>query len=121
MKASRERELREMIDAGNLHDFYLWPEWRRLSEEVRRIDRGECQLCRAKGRYKRADLVHHINHVKDRPDLALSKYASSRSGGKTERNLISVCRECHETECHPGRMAWKKQESKKFRTKERWD
>jgi 5-methylcytosine-specific restriction endonuclease McrA len=60
------------------------------------MDNHECQICKRKGRYRRADIVHHVKHLKDRPDLALSIWDGE------ERQLVSVCRQCHE-DLHPER------------------
>ena len=85
--AYRLDKLVGMIAAGTEHDFYYWPQWRRLREDVLKMD----QL---KHRYSKAVLVHHVKHLRDRPDLALSIW-----DGK-ERQLVSVCKACHE-ELHP--------------------
>ncbi len=112
------KRLLEWIAANDVHRFYDTTEWRRLTRKVSAKDNNECQLCKARGRYRRADLVHHINHVKDRPDLALSEYYKD-ADGKRQRNLISVCKECHETVCHPDRM---KRPAKNYQYfPERWD
>lgn len=110
--------LQGLIAAGDTHPFYLTGKWKALSAEVMRLDKGECQLHKAKGRFKRADLVHHVNHVKKRPDLALDLYYMDEQGNR-QRNLISVCRWCHENVCHPERM--RRNCKKKFATQERWD
>lgn len=107
-----------MIEAGDIHPFYVTPEWRALVPVVLRMDRSECQICKAHGRFHRADLVHHVNHVKRRPDLALDIWFTDENGSKA-RNLISVCRPCHETVCHPSRM--RRKQASGFRTPERWD
>ena len=41
-------------------------------------------------------LVHHVKRLKDRPDLALSIIDPATG----ERQLISVCKDCHEM-LHP--------------------
>ena len=110
--------LKSLVAAGDVHPFYVTGEWRALSAEVLRIDRYECQLCKAKGRYRRAALVHHVNHVKHRPDLALDIYYVD-SDSEQKRNLLSVCRWCHENECHPERLC--KTKVLQFMTEERWD
>lgn len=107
------QELSGMVAGGNVDAFYSWPEWRRLKQEVLRLDHFECQECKRRGRYSKGYIVHHIHHVKDRPDLALSIW-----DGK-ERQLISVCRACHE-ELHPER-ALLPRTGKPPVTKERWD
>lgn len=111
--------LRALIAAGDTHPFYVTAEWRALSAYViEKLDHNECQLCKAKGRYRRADLVHHVNHVKRRPELALDIYYTD-ADGERKRNLISVCKCCHETVCHPERM--RRQSRPHFTTEERWD
>lgn len=107
-----------LIQSGEIHPFYVTGEWRGLSAQVLKEDRYECQLCRARGRYRKADLVHHVNHVKRRPDLALDMYYLD-GDGKRKRNLISVCRQCHENVCHPERLC--KEKAPSFETEERWD
>lgn len=93
--AYRLDKLVGMIAAGTEHDFYYWPQWRRLREDVLKLDHYECQRCKQlKHRYSKAVLVHHVKHLRDRPDLALSIW-----DGK-ERQLVSVCKSCHE-ELHP--------------------
>lgn len=94
----RLAQLRKLIAQGKEHEFYTWPEWRREPDGIRaqvlRIDRNECQCCRRKGRYRKAVIVHHIKHLKDRPDLALSIFDGE------DRQLESVCKSCHEA-YHP--------------------
>lgn len=110
--------LKSLIVAGDIHPFYVSGEWRSLSAYViDKIDRNECQICKSKGRYRRAVLVHHVNHVKKRPELALDMYYND--AGEQKRNLISVCKVCHETVCHPERM--RKAQRPHFMTEERWD
>ena len=110
----------QLIASGDVHPFYVTPEWRGLSADVLREDRHECQLCKARGKYRRAKMVHHVNHVKRRPDLALSWFFIDQDGQK-KRNLISVCKNCHETVCHPERLARKRRKPLSFSNEERWD
>ena len=70
------RWLVNLIATGDVHPFYVTPEWRRLSADVLREDRHECQICKARGRFQPAAMVHHVNHVKRRPDLALDMLGS---------------------------------------------
>ncbi len=95
--------------------FYLSKEWRHLRQEVLSADKYECQHCKAKGKYTRATHVHHVNHLDKHPELALEKYYTD-SSGNTKRNLISVCKDCHETVCHPERLT----HSKPPLNEERW-
>ena len=56
----------------DVHKFYIWGKWLDKREEVLMMDRRECQRCKEKyKRYTKATTVHHINHLKKRPDLAL--------------------------------------------------
>lgn len=90
----RLAELRGLLEAGREHEFYSWPEWRRLRSDVLTLDNRECQECKRRGRYAKAVIVHHVQHLRDRPDLALSIYDGD------QRQLESVCKRCHEA-LHP--------------------
>ena len=108
-------KLRRMIANGTSDVFYSCSHWIKLREKVLELDRRECQLCKAKGRYRKAVIVHHVKHLKDRPDLALSIYDGE------ERQLVSVCKECHE-EQHPESMRqYKYTKAEEPLTEERWD
>lgn len=107
--------LRGLIDEGNEARFYWWSDWLRTRADVLRMDRYECQLCKARGRYSRATIVHHVKHLRDRPDLALSVYDPDTG----ERQLVSVCKACHEAE-HPESMRQHAQREAPL-TAERWD
>ena len=112
---SRLVQLRVLVETDRAALFYWWPEWQRLRGDVLQLDRFECQHCKAKGRYSRATIVHHVKHLRDRPDLALSIWDPD-SG---ERQLVSLCNRGHEEE-HP--EALRKFEAKKEPlTAERWD
>lgn len=82
--------------------FYDSGDWRRLRRRVLEFDKYECQLCKEQGQYKKAEIVHHVKHVEDYPELRLSWYYIE--DGEEHRNLISVCRDCHESKCHPERL-----------------
>lgn len=74
--------------------FYHTKQWKRKRREILARDHGECQRCRNRKKpaeFTRATVVHHIKHLKDVPELAL-----------TDSNLESLCAECHEAE-HPER------------------
>ena len=109
--------LQSLIAGGDVHPFYVSVEWRHLAAEVLQLDRHECQICKGRGRYSRAVMVHHVNHVRRRPDLALDMFY--RLDGEEKRNLISVCKWCHENVCHPERLRRPKVST--FETEERWD
>ena len=93
--------------------FYLTWAWKKKRLEVLRLDKFECQHCKAKGFYKPANTVHHVNHLDKHPELALDIYYTDAEG-KQKRNLISLCHDCHEIE-HGYR-----QKEKKYLTEEMW-
>lgn len=93
----RLHQLMALIKTGNEAAFYHWPEWERLRLEVLRMDQFECQKCKNRGKYRAATIVHHVKHLRNRPDLALSIWDGE------ERQLMSVCKSCHEEE-HPESM-----------------
>jgi len=104
------------IARKEMAEFYSSKEWRRLRREILKADKGECQICKAKGMYAKANHVHHINYVMKHPELALSVFYKS-DDGTIKKNLISVCKTCHETVCHPERLRWNVKEPL---TLERW-
>ena len=115
ISAARLQQLQSMIAAGVSDDFYDWPEWGHTRQDVLDLDCWECQLCKQSGRYRKAVIVHHVKHLRDRPDLALS--VIDPDTGK--RQLVSLCRACHE-EQHPER-GLKRYQLPPPLTVERWD
>lgn len=105
----------KLIDEDKLVDFYRSKYWIRLRKEILDEYKHECQECKKKGFYKRANHVHHVQFVRNHPRLALSKTYIFQ--GREYINLIPVCKECHETVCHPERLRHNKQEPL---TEERW-
>lgn len=83
--------------------FYKSQQWERKRKSVLQRDHYACQECRRKGRYCRANTVHHIRHLKDEPELALE-----------DDNLESLCRDCHEA------IHEKENRQKDFWTPEKW-
>lgn len=96
--------------------FYDTKEWRAKRDEILDKDK-ECQLCKARGEYSPAVIVHHVRHLEDAPELALCDTYTDAHGVE-RRQLISVCRDCHENVCHPERL---KHNSSEPATAERWD
>lgn len=84
-----------LIRTDNILEFYHSNYWQRKRKEVLVFDHYECQDCKEKGLLTKAILVHHVNEVKVRPELALSLYFMNNKGMQ-ERNLISLCFNCHE-------------------------
>lgn len=115
MDQNKQERLKQLIESGRTDLFYSWKTWKHIRDQVLRIDRYECQICKSKGRYRQAVIVHHVKHLKDRPDLAFS----IKDPDTGERQLISVCKGCHE-ELHP--ESQKQFDIKKEPvTEERWD
>lgn len=75
--------------------FYHSAAWKRARKAALMRDEGMCQDCmdRLRAGYgvrpRRAEMVHHIIPLEERPDLALDL-----------SNLRSLCNECHNRE-HP--------------------
>ena len=95
--------------------FYLKRQWKKLRVYILKKDRYECQECKKRGRYSRAIIVHHVKHRDEYPELEMEEYYIDDRGIK-QRNLISVCKDCHENVCHPERM----RELKVVKVPERW-
>lgn len=112
---SRLAELTALISAGQEEKFYSWPEWRSLRPEVLRLDHSECQRCKAAGRFRRGFIVHHIKHLRQRPDLALSVFDPDTGA----RQLETLCKRCHELE-HPESQRQYAPQTPPL-TAERWD
>lgn len=100
--------IRKLIADDNLHAFYTSGMWLGKRSEIIERDNNECQKCKSKGMYHKAECVHHKKHIKDYPELAL-----------VDVNLISLCNACHNEE-HPEKLASKEAEKKKIISQERW-
>lgn len=84
--------------------FYLSGDWQRLRLKVLKADKNECQECKSRGKYTKATHVHHVKHLDKFPELGLETHYTE--DGQKKRNLVSVCKMCHETVCHPERLRW---------------
>ncbi|KOA76605.1 HNH endonuclease [Clostridium botulinum] len=87
-------------------NFYKSTVWINKRKEILKRDHNECQRCKLKGRFSKAECVHHIKHLKNRPDLALE-----------DNNLISLCFTCH-NEVHPEKLNISIKP--KYNNEERW-
>lgn len=108
--------IRQLIREGKIEKFYQSKEWKELRTEVLEEHHYECQECLKTGRYTRATCVHHVNEVKDRPDLALSKFFTDHKGVK-HRQLMPLCNKCHNL-VHDKLRGFV--EGNKFTNQERW-
>ncbi len=85
--------INELIDKDELWRFYKSKEFRNLKEGVLKEQHHECQVCKEQGVITKADTVHHVQYVRNHPELALSK--TYMYMGREHRNLIAICRSCH--------------------------
>lgn len=67
-----------------MQSFYKTTNWKSKREKILKRDKYLCQECKRYGTRKEATTVHHINPLKERPDLRLTAW-----------NLISFCGACH--------------------------
>lgn len=110
-------EVHQLVNAGDVHAFYVTSEWRTKREDILKRDNYTCQRCLGKWthdgnpvdkiRLRRAKYVHHIKPMKDYFELALE-----------DDNLISLCFNCHEIV--EGRQGNKFKKKKDYLTEERW-
>lgn len=103
--------IKYLVNNNDLSGFYKSAKWERLRKEVLIEHKYECQQCKTRGFYKKANTVHHVQYVKRHPELALSKTYEYK--GKEYKNLIPLCHDCHE-EVHGYRR------KKESLTEERW-
>lgn len=108
--------IRELIRADKVHIFYQTKEWKELRQDILYDNHYECQRCKEKGKYTRATCVHHVNEVRVRPDLALSRYYTDAKG-EQQKQLIPLCDACHNIE-HDKLGNWQRKD--KFTNEERW-
>ncbi len=102
----------------DVYQFYKWSKWLRLREEVLRMDKYECQKCKAMHRYSPAQTVHHVYEFRKYPKYGLSIYVENENGVKV-RNLVSLCNRCHNAEHE--RFKNHSNMIKKVMNEERWD
>lgn len=108
--------IRQLIKENKIILFYKSADWMELKDEVLEELHYECQHCLMRGKYTRADCVHHVNEVRIRPDLALSKYYTDKEG-KQQRQLLPLCNTCHNI-VHDKLGNWQRKD--KFINEERW-
>ena len=106
----------KLIAEGRVAEFYQTEEWKELRAEVLEEQHNECQECLKRGDVIQATCVHHVNEVRNRPDLALSKTYTD-SEGKKHKQLVPLCNACHNI-VHDKLGNW--QREGKFTNEERW-
>lgn len=125
MKKELVEYINNLIEKDELWRFYKQKEWKQVRDSVLQEQRNECEVCRRKGIIKRYDIdadghkhliktVHHVQHVRSHPELALSKYYYA--GGERKKNLIVVCKACH-NDLHPEK---RKKNRNGYTNEERW-
>lgn len=116
MSMKLTEEVKRQVLLGNIDALYKTKEWQMLREKVLERDHYECQRCNGQNdlgksnkriRLTKANTVHHIQEVRDRPDLMLD-----------ENNLISLCHECHDVVHNRVTKTFNKPRQRL--TKERW-
>lgn len=121
-------EIRGLIHSGELWKFYKCKAWTKLKTQVLRENHYECAECKKLGIITRYDVgedgsrrllstVHHVCHVRDHPELALSRYYKDYETGEMMENLIPVCKACH-NKLHPEKV--KSRKTGGFVNEERW-
>jgi len=103
----------KLIAENKLEEFYNSRYWRKLRKEVLKDHKDECQRCKSKGFYSKANTVHHVQYVRRHPRYALSKVYIFH--GIEYKNLVPLCHDCHE-EVH----GYRQKEKKEPLTVERW-
>lgn len=97
-----------LIARDELHSFYVSGEWKRLRRSALKKQKRRCWDCMHKSpaRVTTGLNVHHVNPVRERPDLALSEYDEVGNV-----NLVCLCDSCH----------WERHHKRKvFINEERW-
>ena len=94
--------IKELIRSGDTALFYNTRAWGELRDRKRKAEHYECERCRAKGKYKPGNVVHHKKYLRYFPELALDY-----------DNLECLCDECHYDEHH-------RAENKPQLNEERW-
>ena len=113
--------IRQLIREDKIWIFYKTDDWLELRDDVMSDAHNECQHCLKKGKYTRAEMVHHINEVRKRPDLALTREYIDPITKEKKINLVALCNSCHELQ-HPDRFGnYRAQRGmEKFTNEERW-
>lgn len=107
--------INRLIEEDSMYKFYKTDNWLELRHEILINCQYKCKHCLNKGKFVRADCIHHVIGVRIHPELALSKTYTDEEGIEKD-NLIPLCNECH-NEVH-GRVGGNKKNF--FNNKEEW-
>ena len=119
-----EEWIRELISKDELWRFYKTKEWIKLKRSILKEHHYECAECRKLGVITRHDgdrllsTVHHVCHVREHPELALSRWYKDYETGEMKENLIPVCKACH-NKLHPEKRKFRISPDR-FVNEERW-
>ena len=79
---ARKKRYRYTYEESKLRSKGVWTE---KSKQIREDANYLCEVCKDKGIYNYRDVsVHHIEKLRDRPDLLIE-----------DTNLICLCKDCH--------------------------
>ena len=87
-------EIKKLIASGDTKLFYKDYTWRKLALGIIAEHKHECYMCKQHGKYTRATMVHHVEHLKSYPELAYSKTYTDNDGEHIQ--LMPLCHDCHE-------------------------
>ena len=113
LQGEKLRLIKALIDTPRAIKFLQSKPWRDKRECLFRKHNYECLLCKERGQYSRAIILHHVWYKDKHPELALAEFYYS--GGKPYMQLMPLCHECHE-EMHGHRHTKKREPI----TPERW-
>jgi len=108
-------QIKYLIAINRLDLFYNDYDWRKLSKEIIADNHNECMMCADNHKVSTAVLVHHVQHLKEHPELAYSRYYIDAKGRHIQ--LMPLCHDCHEKIHKRGIYS----EIKGFVNQERWD
>ena len=72
-----------------MKDIHKSKRWREKRKQILKRDNYLCQECKKYGRRVDGEVVHHIIHVDEAPELAF-----------VDDNLVTLCSKCH-NKLHP--------------------
>ena len=98
-------QIQKMISDNDLSPFYNDRYWRNLTMEIIKNNHNECTLCKQRGKYTQAQMVHHIEPLKQSPELAYNR-----------DNLMPLCNDCHDRVHKRGSYC----ERRGYRNTEKW-